>query len=129
MEQGFMNYLQTYFEDEGMPYLGDALANSRKEVAIFDVTRDLKIALKPDLYQRLVDQSFYYSLPYFPLQQFAEQWVGRPLTALTVMDWGDIAKAGFTEFMKKYHPDKKLPDILAVIDKYIKQVRDPEKNT
>lgn len=45
------------------------------------------------------------------------------------MDLGDIAKAGFAEFMKKYHPDQDLLDILAVIDKYIKKARGPEKNT
>ena len=123
MEPGFMNYIQTFFEDEGMPYLGDALANSQQEVSLFDVIRDLKIALKPELYQRLVDQSFYYSLPYFPLHQFAEQWAGRPLTALTVMNWGDIAIAGFADFLKRYYPDKDLPDILAAIDTYIKELK------
>jgi hypothetical protein len=123
MEPGFMNYIQTFFEDEGMPYLGDTLANSQREVALFDVTQDLKMALQPDLYQRLVSHSFHYAPPYFPLNQFAEQWIGRPLTALTVMDWGDIAKAGFTDFLKMYYPDKDLPDILAVIEKYIKKLR------
>ena len=124
MEQGFMNYLQTFFEDEGMPYLGDALANSQREVALFDVTRDLKIALKPDLYQRLIDHSFAYALPYYPLHQFAEQLIKRPLTSLILMDWENAAtKEGFTEFMKKFYPDKDLPDILVAIESYIKKLR------
>jgi hypothetical protein len=37
------------------------------------------------------------------------------------MDWGDIAKAGFIEFLKKHYPDKYLSDILEAIDKYIKK--------
>src|ERR1700688_3844398 len=42
MDPGFMNYFQTFFEDEGMPYLGDALANSRQNVSLYDVVQDLK---------------------------------------------------------------------------------------
>lgn len=123
MEQGFMNYLQTFFEDEGMPYLGDALANSQREVALFDVVRDLKMALKPDLYQRLIDHSFDYALPYYPLHQFAERSVKRPLTCMILMDWeGASTEEGFTEFMKKNYPDKDLPHILADIDESIKKL-------
>jgi len=124
MEQGFMNYLQTYFDDEGMPYLGDALANSQREVALFDVTQDLKMALKPELYQPLINHSFAYTLPYYPLHQFAEQLAKRPLTSLILMDWEKApTKEEFTEFMKKFYPDKDLPDILTAIDKYIKKLR------
>jgi hypothetical protein len=58
LEPAFMNYLRAYFDDEGMPYLGDALANSQSEVSLFDVTLDLKRELKPDLYQHLICTDF-----------------------------------------------------------------------
>lgn len=120
MEPGFMNYLRAYFDDEGMPYLGDALANSQPEVSIFDVTLDLKRGLKPDLYQHLIDQSFLYT-PYFPLHYFIEVPLRWPFKILTIMEWESLTtQEKFSDFMKKYYPDKGLPDILVAIDKYIK---------
>lgn len=120
MEPGFMNYLRAYFDDEGMPYLGDALANSQPEVSIFDVTLDLKRGLKPDLYQHLIDQSFLYT-PYFALHYFIEVPLRWPLKVLTVMEWeSQTIQEKFSDFMKKYYPDKDLPAILIATDKYIK---------
>jgi hypothetical protein len=123
MEPGFMNYVRTYFDDEGMPYLGDALATSQSEVSLFDVTLDLKRALKPDLYQRLINQSFLYT-PYFALHYFIEVPLRWPLKILTVMEWeSPTTQEKFSDFMKKYYPDKGLPDILAAIGKYTKNLR------
>jgi hypothetical protein len=123
MEPGFMNYIQTFFEDEGMPYLGDVLANSRWEGSLYDVIQDLKMALKPDFYQRLIDHSFYYAPPYFPLHQFIEIPVRPPLTALTVMEWEETsAKKRFSDFIEKYYPDKNIDDLLATIKKIIEKL-------
>jgi hypothetical protein len=121
MEASFLNYLWTFFQDEGMPYLADALGNGQLEVAIFDVIRDLRIGLKSDLYRRLIDHSMSYALPYYPLHQFAEQWVGQSLTALTMMDWEDTAtKKGFSDFVKIYYPNQDVAGLYSQIDKWLK---------
>lgn len=121
MEPGFMFYLHTFFQDEGMPHLADSLNVAAPPVHLADVVRDLKRALKPDLYGRLIEHSFDYAPPYLPLFQFAEQ-LRRPLTSLTLMDWEeDIVKEGFTKFMGKYYPDKDMPEILEIIGKYLKK--------
>ena len=126
MEQGFMNYLQTFFEDEGMPYLGNALRAGAPECSLYDIVSDMKWSFKPDLYGRLFEHSFYYAPPYLVLYQFAEQLVKRPLTSLILMEWEDAeTKEKFIEFMKKYYPDKDLPDILAAIDEYMKRLMAP----
>jgi hypothetical protein len=124
MEPGFGNYLQTFFEDEGMPNLGDVLANSRWKVSLYEVIRDLKMALKPDLFQRLIDHTFHYAPPYFPLHQFIETPLRPPLAVLTVMDWESAdTKERFTEFMKRNYPDKDLAGIFAAIGNYMKRLR------
>jgi hypothetical protein len=121
MESGFMNYIQTFFEDEGMPNLGDVLANSRWEVSLYEVIRDLKMALKPDLYQHLIDHSFHYAPPYFPLHQFIETPLRPPLAVLTVMDWEiPSTKKGFIDFMERNYPRQDLTEVLGQIDKWIK---------
>ena len=121
MEPGFMNYIQTFFEDEGMPNLGDVLANSRWEVSLYDVIRDLKMALKPDLFQRLIDNTFHYAPPYFPLHQFIETPLRPPLAVLTVMDWEIPAtKRGFSDFMERNYPRQGLAEVLGQIDKWLK---------
>ena len=118
MEPGFMNYLQTFLDDEGMPYLGDALANSQPEVSLFDVTLDLKRALKPDLYQRLIDQSFLYT-PYFALHYFIEVPLRWPLRILTVMEWENPAtQEHFGNFVRKNYPNRDSSEILNTIQKF-----------
>ncbi len=116
MEPGFLVYLHIFFQDEGMPHLADALNVAAPPVHLADVVRDLKRALKPDLYGRLVEHSFYHAPPYLPLFQFAEQ-IRRPLTSLTLMDWKDDAlKEGFSKFMGKYYPQNNLPAVMDFID-------------
>lgn len=126
MEEGFLNYLRLFFDDEGMPYLGDVFALSYQEVTLYDVVLDLKRALKPDLYQRLIEHSFLFAPPYYQVHQFLETPLKPNLKAFTIMDWEDDAiKEGFAKFMGKNYPDNDLPKILEAIDKYIRQLRNP----
>jgi hypothetical protein len=120
MEPGFMNYVRTYFDDEGMPYLGDALATTQSEVSLFDVTLDLKKALKPDLYQRLIDQSFLYT-PYFALHYFIEVPLRWPLRILTVMEWeSPMTQEKFSDFMEKYYPEQDGVEIVNQLKNLLK---------
>lgn len=119
MESGFAIYLDTFFDDEGMPFLGDALANNYLEVSLHDVILDLKRAIRPDLFGHLIAQSFLFAPPYFPLFQFTEKQFGRPLTALTLMDWENPAiQDGFKAYMKKNYPDQDLTTVLGLIKQW-----------
>ncbi|HTR29416.1 MAG TPA: hypothetical protein VMH27_09095 [Puia sp.] len=121
MEEGFLNYLRHFFEDEGMPYLGDAFALSYQEVTLYDVVLDLKRALKPDLYQRLIEHSFLFAPPYYPMYQFIETPLRPPLSIFTVLDWETHSiKEAFTGFVKRNYPSMQLSDILMDVDKRIK---------
>lgn len=121
MEEGFLNYLRLFFDDEGMPYLGDVFALSYQEVTLFDVALDLKRALKPDLYQRLIEHSFLFSPPYFPLNQFLSIPLKPPLQILTIMDWEEIlTEQKFLNFMKASFPQHDVLGVIHQIDAWVK---------
>jgi len=122
MEPAFMEYLLTFFEDEGMPFLGLALIGSQREVSLYDVMLDFKRSLKPDLYQRLLDHSFFFAPPYFLLHQFIETPVRPPLAIFTVMDWEDaLLKEMLTNFIAKQYPTQDLKAIFLIIDDYVRK--------
>jgi hypothetical protein len=113
MEEGFLNYLRLFFDDEGMPYLGDVFALSYQEVTLYDVVLDFKRALKPDLYQRLIEHSFLFAPPYFPLCQFLETPLRPPLSIFTVMDWeNSIIQEAYRTFIIKNYPNQDFITIL-----------------
>ncbi|MBN9379926.1 MAG: hypothetical protein J0H74_04135 [Chitinophagaceae bacterium] len=120
MEEGFLNYLRLFFDDEGMPYLGDVFALSYQEVTLYDVVLDLKRALKPDLYQRLIEHSFLFAPPYYPLHQFLETPLRPNLKVLTIMDWEQTGtKEKFVEFLSKHFPASNSSEILVAIKQFM----------
>ena len=122
MEPAYMEYLLTFFEDEGMPFLGLALVRSQREVSLYNVMLDFKRSLKPDLYQRLIDHSFLFGPPCFPLYQFIETPLRQPLQIFTVMDWEDSSnRKKFQDFMKKSYPQQDGADLLDQIDTWLKR--------
>ncbi|MDR3711957.1 MAG: hypothetical protein P4L51_04015 [Puia sp.] len=121
MEEGFLNYLRLFFDDEGMPHLGDAFALSYQEVTLYDIVLDLRRALKPDLYQRLIEHSFLFAPPYYPLHQFLDTPLRPNLKVFTVMDWEDSStKQKFQEFMKSFYPKQEVLSVINQIDARMK---------
>ena len=45
------------------------------------------MALKPTLYNKLIENSFYYTSPYSPMYRLMEQKKKWPMLCLTVMEW------------------------------------------
>lgn len=122
MEEGFLNYLRLFFDDEGMPHLGDVFALSYQEVILYDVVLDLKRALKSDLYQRLIQHSFLFAPPYYPLHQLIETPLRQPLQIFTIMDCEDSStKQRFQDFIKRFYPEQDAPKILQQIESWLKR--------
>jgi len=95
--------------------------------ALFDVTLDLKRALKPELYQRLIDQSFIYT-PYFALHYFIEVPLRWPLKILTVMEWEiPSTKKGFSDFMERNYARQDLTKVLGQIDEWVKRAAESSR--
>jgi hypothetical protein len=107
MEPGFMRYLHTFLQDEGIPYLADSLNVGEPLCHLGDVVSDMKRALKPELYARLVEHSFDYAPPYLPLFQFCDRGPQRSLISLIIKDWEDEnVKEKFVEYMAKIYKDR-----------------------
>ncbi|MDP9075873.1 MAG: hypothetical protein M3O71_00475 [Bacteroidota bacterium] len=87
MESGFINYLHTFFSDEGMPALGDIMLHGSKNIIAFDAVRDMKSSFNKTVYDKLIENSFYYAPPYLPVYGFMKETKQWPILLLTVMEW------------------------------------------
>jgi hypothetical protein len=108
-EDGFREYLFTFFHDKGMPVLAETLSGGSKTKILYDVVRDLKTALKPALYDELIENSFFYAPPYLPLFGFMMQFKKWPLLSLSVMEVNlpDL-KNNLEEYAAKYYPGRNI---------------------
>ncbi len=105
MESGFINYLYTFFWDQGMPALGDIMLHGSKNVIAFDAVRDMKSSFNKTVYDKLIENSFYYAPPYLSVYGFMKETKQWPMLILTVMEWEQPeTKAAFREYASVYFP-------------------------
>ncbi|GAC1315028.1 MAG: hypothetical protein NVSMB24_40350 [Mucilaginibacter sp.] len=112
MESGFINYLHTFFWDEGMPALGDIMLHGNKNIIAFDAVRDMKSSFNKTIYDKLIENSFYYAPPYLPIYGFMKETKQWPMLLLTVMEWErPETQAAFREYASINFPGM-VPDKL-----------------
>ncbi|OQP43334.1 hypothetical protein A4H97_34050 [Niastella yeongjuensis] len=120
MEAAFLEYLYTFLHDEGLPYLAETVNLGSLTCKLYDLVLDFKRCMTPQFYQKLWDNSFYYSPPYLVLCAFNEKPQQTLLKAFTVMDWeGPGAKEIFADFLKKSYPNNNVAETLKAIEKYV----------
>lgn len=120
MEKGFIEYLHTFFWDEGNPALGDVLLQGCKNVIAFEVVRDFKRVFSKSFFEKLVTNSLYYAPPYLPIYAFMTQIKRWPMLIFTVMEF-DLPenKEAFLKYAKNYYPDRPAEDLLESALKWI----------
>lgn len=122
MEESFLEYLYSFFYDEGLPSLAETIKAGYGNCKLYDLIQDFKISLKPELFKKLRENSLYYSLPYLPLCEFNEKPKRTLLSAFTVMDWEDVAaKERFRSFWKHYYPYNDIEPVLKEIQDKISE--------
>lgn len=123
MEKGFVEYLHTFFWDEGNPALGDVLLQGCKNVIAFDVVRDFRRVFSKPLYDKLVANSLYYAPPYLPVYAFMTQTKRWPMLIFTVMEFDrrETLKE-FLEYVNKFYPERPAGEILEGILKWSNQI-------
>jgi hypothetical protein len=120
MEPGFLDYLYTFLHDEGLPYLAETVKLGSLTCKLYDLVRDFKRCLSPKLYEKLWENSFYYSPPYLPLCAFNEKPKQTLLKAFTVMDWEQPGiKDEFIDFIKKNYIGHDSRELLNRINKIV----------
>ncbi len=120
MEPPFLNYLNTFLQDEGLPYLADALQFGARDTKAYELVQDMKRAFNPSLYKKLVENSFYHAPPYLPLYAFSLKPQRTALVNYTVMEWEQLdAKEKFMEFFKRNYPQNEIEQAMKEIQGYV----------
>ncbi len=127
-EEGFIKYLFTFFEDEGMAALATTVEQGSKFRILYNVVGDMKKAFKPPLYEKLVENSFYFAPPYLPIYGFMQQTKKWPMLSLTVMEWEDPkTKEDFRDYVAKYYPKKEIGEVVEQVEKWLQHLRKEAK--
>lgn len=118
-ENGFMDYLYVFFHDEGLPALAETVKHGGKYSIAYNVVRDMQRAFNKPLYDKLVDNSFYYAPPYLPLYGFMRQTKRWPMLILTILEWErPETQAAFREYVGNYYPGMNADELIAQITKW-----------
>lgn len=118
MEDGFRDYLFTFFHDKGMPDFATAIREGSKNKIPYDIVNDLKLALKPVLLNEMIENSNYYAPPYLPLFGFMKEYKKWPLLCLSVLEWEDQKlELKFGEYVSRNFRGQ---DIVQMIDDWLK---------
>lgn len=120
MDEAFRDYLNTFFHDEGMPWLAIVLREGSKYISPYNLVYDMKIGLNRGLYDKLIANSFHYSPPYFPLYEFVvKSKQSKPIT-LTLYEWAQPGvKERFLDFMNNNYPNEDVIGILKALKQHI----------
>ncbi|WP_259016805.1 hypothetical protein [Emticicia fluvialis] len=124
MEEDFINYMYTFFQDKGMPAFALMVREGCRHCIAYDVFRDMKPAFIKPFYEELVENSLYHSPPYLPLYGFMLETKKWPMLSLTVMEWETSnTQTEFTEYLKKYYPKNDAGEIKKQVEKWLNSLR------
>jgi len=119
-EDGLRDYLLTFFTNKGLPGLAGAIMEGSRDKVLFDVVGDLKLALKPDIYDELIENSFHYAPPYISLYGFMLQQKRWPMLSLNVKEWSDPKiKIDFNEYVQRKYPNRSTDSLAEQVDTWL----------
>lgn len=110
MEEGFIDYLVTFFQDEGLPAISGMVNDTRSSYRVEILLEDLKSLTKPSIYTKLLENAVSYAPPYIPLNAFARSLKLNLISFFPVYLWDNPKKIKeFTDFLEQKFPqyDKK----------------------
>ena len=127
-EEGFLDYLYTFFQDKGMSTFAVVVREGGRYRRVYEMLRDMKMAFTQKLYEEMIENSFYYAPPYYPLYSFMQERKKWPMLSLSVMEWesGNI-QVPFEEYVKKRFPNINTKDVVGDVDKWLKWLRGDKK--
>ena len=119
LESGFIDYLYTFFYDEGLLALAETIKTGSKSTVAYNVVRDLQRGLKKEAYDKLIENSFYYAPPYLPVYGFMKEVKKWPMLCLAAMEWDnmDTVKA-FKEYVEIHYPDMNSTGLIGQVNNW-----------
>lgn len=119
LEGGFIDYLHTFFYDEGMPALADSIKAGSKSTIAYHLLRDLKSVLNRTICDKLIKNSFFYAPPYLPVYGFMKEVKKCPMLCLTRREWEPAeTKEVFKAYVKSHYPEADADKVIEQIDRY-----------
>ena len=119
LESGFIDYLYTFFYDEGLPALAETIKAGSKSTIAYDVVRDLNRALNKNLYDKLIENSFYYAPPYLPVYGFMKEVKKWPMLCLTAMEWDNMhTVSAFKKYVELHYPTLKAATLIGQVNSW-----------
>ena len=119
LEGGFIDYLYTFFYDEGLPALAETIMAGSKTNIAFEIVRDLKSVLNKSIYDKLIERSFRYAPPYLPVYGFMKEVKKWPMLCLTRREW-ELAetKQAFKAYITTHYAKIDAKKVIEQIDHY-----------
>ena len=124
MENKFLEYLFLFFQDEGMADLATTIQQGAKLRIVYNVVRDMKKALSPALYKKMIENSVYLAPPYLPLFGFMQQTKKWPMLSLSVMEWEKPGtKEAFQTYAQKQYQDQELAEVMQNVENWLQRLK------
>lgn len=124
MEEKFLEYLFLFFQDEGMADLATTIQQGAKLRIVYDVVRDMKKALNPVLYKKMIENSVYLAPPYLPLSGYMREIKKWPMLSLSVMEWEKPGtKDRFLTYVRQEYPDHDPAEVERNIRNWLEHLR------
>jgi hypothetical protein len=124
MEEKFLEYLFIFFQDEGMADLATTVQQGAKLRIVYNVVRDMKKALNPTLYKKLIENSFYHAPPYLPLFGFMQQTKRWPMLSLSVMEWEKAGtKEAFQTYVQQQYRDQDWAEVVGAVEIWLRHLK------
>jgi hypothetical protein len=118
-ENGFLDYLHTFFQDKGMPSLATVIREGASSCSAYEVVRDLKMAFQKPLYNEMIENALYYAPPYLPLYGFMVEIKKWPLLILTAMELErPETLSAFRDYIVKRYPRLTIEEVLRQVGKW-----------
>jgi hypothetical protein len=128
MEEKFLEYLFIFFQDEGMADLATTIQQGAKLRIVYNVVRDMKKALNPTLYKKLIENSFYHAPPYLPLFGFMQQTKRWPMLSLSVMEWENPGtKEAFQNYVQQQYRDRDWGEVVGDVENWLRYLKKETK--
>ena len=106
MEGPFKEYLYIFFYDEGLAVIASMIRGYGMIATADHIINDLKTALKPIIFAKLLENAVFYAPPYIPLYSFANEKKKGQLITFSVYEWEQLERRGaFFAFLTKSFPE------------------------
>lgn len=118
MDEGFKDYLKTFFEDEGKPQLGLLVQTSSNKIMSSELVNEFRLSLKSDIYRKLLGNAPAYAPPYLFIHDFSKKILKLEPQTFSIYQW-QIYQDDLKVFLKKEYSQYSFKDVQEYVHKLI----------